>query len=125
MHTLLTPASLRSYQSKFNLCARCLADAQFLANKANLPAHPDPDFFDYNNGLVMQLNNAFVDGCYEPGNFGPLDNSPETLAHYLCVTREITERFGGPIAVSLSSFPFSPMGLNLPKAEKWLTGTHR
>ena len=92
----LTP--LPSYEVIFQDCAGCLATAQYLANLAHRPKHPASDFFNTTSGLVAQLTNAYENFC----NTNPAD-APVELEHFLCESRDITARFGGPIAVSLSS----------------------
>ncbi|KAE9362739.1 hypothetical protein N431DRAFT_142314 [Stipitochalara longipes BDJ] len=84
------------YQAIFEDCAGCLATAQYLANLAHPPARPAPDFFNETTGLVVQLTTAYLDLC-DPLN--PVDITPESLEHFLCETRDITEIFGGPIAM--------------------------
>jgi hypothetical protein len=98
---------LPSYETGFRNCADCLATAQYFANKDTPPAQPAPDFFNLTTGLKAQLGVGYRNYCgtnYDP-NTGTLlpstgDDTIQSLERYLCLTREITERFGGPIAVS-------------------------
>lgn len=96
-----------SYETGFRNCADCLATAQYFANKDTPPTQPAPDFFNLTTGLKAQLGVGYRNYCgtnYDP-NTGTLlpstgDDTIQSLERYLCLTREITEHFGGPIAVS-------------------------
>jgi len=76
-------------------CAGCLATAQYLANLANPPSHPVPDFFNATTGLAATATNAYTDFCTSTAAAGP------ELEHFLCQSRDITALFGGPILVRL------------------------
>ncbi|PMD56221.1 uncharacterized protein K444DRAFT_632644 [Hyaloscypha bicolor E] len=103
------------YGTAIGNCADCLATAQYFANKDTPPAQPAPDFFDLNTGLKAQLSVGYRNYCGTniDSNTGTLlpstgDDTIQSLERYLCLTREITEHFGGPIAMmnfTLKDYP--------------------
>jgi hypothetical protein len=98
-----SPNPLLSYISDLQLCVQCLADALYLANQENPRSqhtHRIPDIYGL-NGLEAQLTDGIASWC-ENGT-----DSAESLEEFLCLGREITQRFGGPTVVSLLSLTFS------------------